>query len=91
MFARRPDPNARLVSILVDGEPVSAVEGDSVAAALLVAGVFDFRKTPVTGAARGPFCMMGICFDCLVAIDGKPSQQACMTMVRDGMRIERRS
>ena len=89
MFARLPDPFARSVTILVDGQPVAAREGDSVAAALVAAGLIAFRTTPVTGAPRGPFCMMGACFDCLVAIDGRPNRQACMTSVRDGMRIER--
>jgi predicted molibdopterin-dependent oxidoreductase YjgC len=89
MFARLPDPLARSVSIVVDGQPIVAREGDTVAAALVAAGVIVFRTTPVTGAPRGPFCMMGACFDCLVAIDGRPNRQACMTIVRDGMRVER--
>lgn len=89
MFARRPDPAARTVAILVDDQPVTAREGDSVAAALLAAGFAAFRTTPVTGAPRGPYCMIGVCFDCLVAIDGEPNRQACMTLVRDGMRVER--
>ena len=89
MFARRPDPPARTVAILVDDQPVTAREGDSVAAALLAAGFAAFRTTPVTGAPRGPYCMIGVCFDCLVAIDGEPNRQACMTLVRDGMRVER--
>ena len=57
--ARRADPLARRVAILVDGQPVTAREGDSVAAALLAAGFAAFRTTPVTGAPRGPFCGMG--------------------------------
>jgi D-hydroxyproline dehydrogenase subunit gamma len=59
----------------------------SVAAALLAAGVTRFRATPVSGAPRAPYCMMGACFDCLVEIDGAPSRQSCMVNVRDGMRI----
>jgi hypothetical protein len=58
-----------------------------VAAALLAAGVSRFRATPVSGAARAPFCMMGACFECLVEIDGVPSRQACMVEVKAGMRI----
>ena len=75
--------------LVVDGRPVEAREGDSVAAALLAAGVAAFRATPVTGAPRGPYCMIGACFDCLVAVDGEPNRQACMIRVRDRMRIER--
>ncbi|WP_269502182.1 (2Fe-2S)-binding protein [Burkholderia sp. IMCC1007] len=61
--------------------------GVSVAAALLAAGVSRFRATPVSGAPRAPYCMMGACFECLVEIDGVPARQSCMVDVRDGMRI----
>ena len=85
----RPKPDGRTVTILVDGRPIVAYEGDSVAAALLAAGVTITRTTPVRGAPRGPYCMMGACFDCLAVIDGIASRQACMTFVGDGMRIDR--
>ncbi|MCR9156786.1 MAG: (2Fe-2S)-binding protein [Rhodobacteraceae bacterium] len=70
------------------GERVKAYEGDSIAAALLAAGHTIFRRTPVSGTTRGPLCMMGVCFDCLVQIDGIGNQQACMHAVRDGMVVE---
>lgn len=60
--------------------------GENLAGALLVAGVMPFRHTPVSGAPRGPFCMMGACFDCLVEIDGV-NRQACMLQVTEGMEI----
>jgi predicted molibdopterin-dependent oxidoreductase YjgC len=41
----------------------------------------------VTGAPRGPFCLMGVCFECLVEIDGRSNCCACMTQVAPGMRI----
>ena len=68
---------------------ISAREGDSVAVALLAAGITDTRSTPVSGSPRGPFCMMGACFDCLAVVDGRPNVQTCMTQARAGMRIER--
>lgn len=80
---------ARSVRVTVDGIALDCREGDSVAAALFAAGVLACRDTAVSGAARGPFCMMGVCYDCLVSIDGRPNQQACMTRVRDGMKVER--
>ena len=65
-----------------------AVPGDrSVAAALLASGVSRFRATPVLGAPRAPYCMMGACFECLVEIDGVPNRQSCMIEVKVGMRI----
>ena len=47
------------------------------------------RTTPVTGELRAPYCLMGVCFECLVEIDGVPNQQGCLAQVREGMRIER--
>lgn len=77
------------LSILWEGQPLACRSGDSVAAALLAAGVADCRDTPVRGVPRGPFCMMGVCFDCLVTIDGQPNRQACMTPVRECMVVLR--
>ena len=88
MFRRLPDAAVATVSITVDGLTVSARAGETVAAALLAAGLGAFRTTAVSGASRGPYCLMGVCFDCLVAIDGVGSRQACLVQVRDGMRIE---
>ena len=88
MFARLPDPGAEApVSITIDGALFDARTGDTVAAALLAAGVATFRTTAVSGAPRGPYCLMGTCFDCLVDIDGQPNRQACLTRVASGMRI----
>ena len=87
MFARPPEGNA--VTIAVDGAPVSARAGDSVAAALLAAGIVATRTTPVSDAPRGPYCMMGVCFECLMVIDGVASRQACLVPVREGLRVER--
>lgn len=78
------------VAVWFDGTELSLLEGANLAAALLAAGVGVFRHTPVSGAARAPFCMMGACFDCLVDIDGV-TRQACMLEVRDGLRIARPS
>ena len=65
-----------------------AVPGQcSVAAALLAAGVSRFRSTPVSGAPRAPYCMMGVCFECLLDIDGVANRQACLVAVQPGMKI----
>jgi len=88
MFARLPDDDRAAVTIVVDGAPVVARAGDSVAAALLASGVHAFRATVLSGSPRGPFCMMGACFDCVVTVDGRRDVQACLTRVADGMRID---
>lgn len=93
MFKRLQDVQAAASSapviLTLNGRSIACREGDSVAAALFAAGENDCRDTPVTGVPRGPFCMMGVCYDCLVTIDGRPNQQACMTPVRTGMTVER--
>lgn len=68
-----------------DGRPCEGREGDTVAAALLAAGVRATRTHPVTGEERGPLCMMGACYECLVEIDGQPNRQACQVRLRPGM------
>jgi predicted molibdopterin-dependent oxidoreductase YjgC len=70
-----------------DGVTLSARSGDTIAAALLARGHWIFRQTAISGALRGPYCMMGACFDCLVEVDGQPNQQACMIDVKPGMRV----
>ncbi len=77
------------LTLTFEGQPMPARDGDSVASALLAAGVRSTRMTPRSGAARGPYCMMGACFECLAVVDGVANVQTCMTPVRDGMRIER--
>jgi sarcosine oxidase subunit alpha len=55
---------------------------------MLAAGLSRCRTTPVSGAPRAPYCMMGVCFDCLVTIDGVGNRQGCLVRVRDGMQVE---
>ena len=76
------------VDVTWSGVTLSLPEGANLAAALLAAGVYVFRHTPVSGAPRAPFCMMGACFDCLIEIDGV-IRQACMLEVTKGMVITR--
>ncbi|MCL4761662.1 MAG: (2Fe-2S)-binding protein [Burkholderiales bacterium] len=87
MFERLPDATTEPVAVRIDGAPFDAGAGDSGAAALRAAGRLASRTSPASGAPRGPFCMMGVCFDCLVEIDGVPSQQGCTVAVAPGMRI----
>ena len=79
-------PEAERVELRVDGQVLRLPRGMTLAAALLAAGVMPFRQTPVSGAPRGPFCMMGACYDCLVEIGGE-TRQACMIEVTEGLDI----
>jgi predicted molibdopterin-dependent oxidoreductase YjgC len=74
----------RRIEIRVDGEPVVAYEGESIAAAILATGRRRLRLTPREQAPRGVYCGMGVCFDCLMVVDGEPNVRTCMTPVRSG-------
>jgi sarcosine oxidase subunit alpha len=91
MFKRldeQPTDSGAIIQLKVDGQPIRARAGDTVAAAMLAAGIDRLRTTPVTESARAPYCLMGVCFDCLVTIDGVGSRQACLIPVREGMAVE---
>jgi predicted molibdopterin-dependent oxidoreductase YjgC len=76
------------VRFTFEGRPMTAREGDTVAAALLANGIETFRSSVISSAPRGPYCLMGVCFECLVMIDGVGNRQACLVIVRDGMAIQ---
>ncbi|MBY6153791.1 (2Fe-2S)-binding protein [Vannielia litorea] len=78
------------VTVTVEGEPVQAWEGETVASVLL-RHFGTARRTPVSQAPRAPFCMMGVCFDCLAVIDGEGSAQSCLVPIRAGMVISRQN
>jgi sarcosine oxidase subunit alpha len=87
MFKRLGETGATL-TFKVDGREIRARIGDTVAAAMLAAGIDHCRTTPVSGAPRAPYCLMGVCFECLVTIDGVGSRQGCLAPVREGMQVE---
>ncbi len=91
MFKIAPqlDPGGPSVRFRFEGRELRAPEGMNLAAALLSNGELAFRESPVTGAPRGPFCLMGACFECLVVIDGKSGRQACMVEVAENMEVRR--
>jgi predicted molibdopterin-dependent oxidoreductase YjgC len=89
MFKRLDDQARECVTVVINGRSVSVPCGETVAAAVLAENIGYTRTTPVSGQRRAPLCMMGVCFECLMVIDGLPNQQACKVRVREGMRIER--
>ena len=88
MFKRLDNEAQNRVNVTINGQPVQVPEDETVAAAVLTHGLRYTRTTPVSGAPRAPFCLMGVCYECLMVIDGKANQRACMEQVREGMRIE---
>ena len=77
------------LTITFEGEPLQVSAGETVAAAVLAAGTDYTRTSAISGNHRAPYCQMGICFECLMEIDGVPNLQACMIEVRDGMKVNR--
>jgi predicted molibdopterin-dependent oxidoreductase YjgC len=89
LFSIPQSADMETVDIVFEGECVSVPTGINLAAALLVAGVHDFRSSAIGHVPRAPYCMMGICFECLVEIDGIPARQSCLIQVREGMEVRR--
>ncbi|WP_028033943.1 (2Fe-2S)-binding protein [Chelativorans sp. J32] len=89
MFKRIATSRKARLSFDFEGHRLEAEDGDTVAAALLLAGERVLRSTAVSASERGPFCLMGVCFECLVEIDGIPNRQACMVKVLPDMRVRR--
>ena len=79
-------PTGSPVGFSFDGREIEALEGETIAAALAASDIVAVRQAR-SGAPRGPFCGMGVCFDCLVTVDGRPSQRACLTKVAAGMDV----
>ncbi|MDB5875337.1 MAG: hcnA 2 [Ramlibacter sp.] len=91
LFRKLDDAGAKLpaLSLTIDGQTVNAEPGDSVAAVLLRLDPPLSRTTPVRGSSRAPYCMMGVCFECLAIVDGVASTQTCLIQVQHGMFVER--
>jgi len=77
-----------VVEFSFEGAPVTAYVGDSIAMALWAADKSAVRGSSTSGAPRGVLCNMGICYECLVVVDGE-SVRSCTTAVRPGMKVER--
>ncbi len=70
-----------------DGRPLSFRPGQTLGAALVAAGTTSWRTTRIGGRPRGLFCGIGVCFDCLVTVDGHPNQRACLVVAHPQMKV----
>ena len=77
--------------ITVDGERHQVDEGMTIAAVLISGGERSWRDTRNGDRPRGMFCGIGVCFDCLVVLNGTPNVRACITLVEDGDVVTRQS
>jgi predicted molibdopterin-dependent oxidoreductase YjgC len=76
------------VKFFFNDQEVTGLTGQSVGAALLANGNRILRNTRFNEKGRGVFCGIGVCFDCLVVIDGITNQRACITEIKSGMRVQ---
>jgi len=76
------------ISFTFNGEEFSCVPGQSIAAALIAADKRDLRTTRFGDEPRSIFCGIGICFDCVVVIDGVANQRSCLIEAKQGMKVE---
>lgn len=88
MFKQLPNNDAEMLQVFLNGQSVQVQKGTTVAAMTLTQGLRHTRTTPVSQSKRAAFCMMGVCYDCLMVIDGKANQRACSTYVKKGMRVD---
>jgi hypothetical protein len=76
-------------TLFYEGRVIAFQAGDSIAAALLAASIDGFRDHVVTRSPRAPYCMMGVCFECLAEVNGLQNQQTCLLKAQDGMTVKR--
>jgi predicted molibdopterin-dependent oxidoreductase YjgC len=91
MFTTRHASPTETVTIYLDGEAIEAPRGETLAAVLLARGLIATGTTPVSGSPRGPYCMIGTCFGCLIEVAGRGDLRACLTPAIEGLRVRRRT
>lgn len=89
MFRRLSEKPEKRVRVTIEGIECEVPAGETVAAAVIASGIGYTRTTVISGSQRAPFCLMGVCYECLMIIDGKPNRRACKEYVYDGMTIKR--
>ena len=89
MLRQCTEPEAVTLTVLVEDRPVKAQADETVAGVLLRLFGADYRTHAVGAEPRAPYCLMGVCFECLAEVDGLPNRRACLIPVRAGMRIAR--
>lgn len=76
------------VYIKINGATFLAYSGETLLAVLIASGIKKIRKSSVLNEPRGGLCGMGVCYDCLVTVNGTPNIRACMTYVEEGMEVK---
>jgi len=77
--------------IEIDGQSIQAYAGETIATAILASGQRTLRRTKERDEPRSIYCGIGICYDCLITVDGVPNQRACMTLAKPGLVVTKQS
>lgn len=72
------------VTVTVDGHEVTGVAGQSIAGVIMAGDQLELRRTAVGDRPRGVFCGIGVCFDCIVEVNGVQDVRACQRKAHDG-------
>ena len=88
MFRELKDEQKKEVVFFFEGKKLTAFDGETIASALLRSGEIFFREAK-NNNFRGPYCMIGICFECLVDVDQMQSLQSCQVIVKNNMQVKR--
>lgn len=83
------EPESATFTVIVEDQPVAVQADETVAGVLLRVFGSDYRTHTIGDQARAPYCLMGVCFECLAEVDGVPNRQGCLVPVSEGMRIAR--
>jgi sarcosine oxidase subunit alpha len=76
------------IIINVNGKDIAAYKGETLLAALIASGYKSLKQSPLRGEPRGALCGMGVCFECIVTVNGRPNIRSCMTEVEENMKVE---
>ena len=87
-FPSQANAGGQLVTLWIDGREIHGPQGQTLGATLLAHEIRVLRHSPLRQEPRGLFCAIGVCFECLVTVDGQPAQRACQVRVREGMVVE---
>jgi predicted molibdopterin-dependent oxidoreductase YjgC len=88
MFKQLSDITEETIDVYLNGQKIQTSNNITVAALCMTQGLRFTRTTAISNTKRAPFCMMGVCYECLMVIDGKANQRACAITVKKGMKIE---
>lgn len=80
-------PARKPVKITVNNKKITAYAGESLAAALVGAGIKTLKITKKFHMPRGIFCAIGRCPDCLMTVNGRKNVRICLEKVAPGMNI----